>query len=633
SVATNSLDTTGGTGTGAVSIGQTGDVSIGGGQVKSFMVTGASAFTLQGSLSTTAGNINITSTGSATISDLSATNGGAATITISSGGQSLDQVGNWSTDGGQISTSGVGFSGGAGTINTSSAPLVMNHTGNMITGTLTAGSVTITTTGTYTGTGAITTTQGAVAITSDGSATVGQISAANAGGAATIAVNAGNATLGFSNISVTGTLASTGGDITLKGAAISSQSGATISATNLTTVSSSGTLLIDASSTVNLAASIRGGSVTVTSGSTITTQGGTSTICGDYGNVSLTSSGNISLQGNVFTNTTALASHTLSINAANGELAPSSDIYTNGGGISLSGASYRTNTAGKWIRGSTTTTAVTSTSGSGTVGSLTMNFGGSILINGPVGASVGSITAGTTFTTQAPTTISTVMGANAAMGFTNGGLSLTAGGAVLIGDLVWTNLRSATQSGSSINAGSNSVTLKSGSPVTGNIIRTFGGGLSITSGAMSVNGFMALYDSTSRMGQLTLVNSGTATFNSSIRASKYVISGGGDVAFAGSAICHVLFNAASAAGNAGRFAQTGSGNLSFAGTSRIQINGYGTTTNAGPIDVVTTAGTYTYTSSNAPNTILAPGGAATTLAKYTLSNDTAGSRLRVTTIA
>ncbi|MFM7845027.1 MAG: hypothetical protein ACKPEY_12455, partial [Planctomycetota bacterium] len=201
-----------------------------------------------------------------------------------------------------------------------------------------------------------------------------------------------------------------------------------------------------------------------------------------------------------------------------------------------------------------------------------------------------------------------------------------------IGDLVWTNLRSISQTSSSINAGSNSVTLKSGTAVVGTIIRTYGGSLSITSGTMNVNGFVSLYESPSRMGQFTLTNSGTATFSSSVRASKYVISGGGNVAFAGTATCHVLFNAASATGNAGRFAQTGSGNLSFANSSRISINGYGTTSNAGPIDVVTTEGTYTYSSSNGPNTIQANPGAATTTSKYTLTNDTSGKRLRVTTV-
>jgi fibronectin-binding autotransporter adhesin len=630
-LAVNSLDTTGGTGTGAVSIGQTGDVSVGGGQAKSFAVTGANAFTLQGALSTTAGDISITSSGSATINDLSASNGGAAIITISSGGQSLNQMGSWSTDGGQISTSGVGFSGSAGTINTSSAPLLMNHTGNVNTGTLTAGSVTITTTGTFTGTGAITTTQGAVEITSTGSATLGQVTAANAGGPAAITVDAGNLTDGFSNISVTSTLSSTGGNISLTGAAISSQTGATINATNGTTVSSSGTLTIDASSTVNLAAAVQGGAVTITAGSTITTQGSGTMIEADYGNVSLTSDGNISLQGDVFTSTSALSTHTLSINAVNGELAPSAHIYTNGGNISLTGGSYRTNSAGKWIRGTTNTADISSTTATSTVGSLTMNFGTTILINGPVGARTGSLTAGTTFTTQAPTTVSTTMGGSATMGFTGGGFTLNAGGNVAIGDLVWANIRG-TQSSSSINAGSNTVTLKSGAAITGNIMRTYGGGLSITSGALNVNGFLVLVDSSNRQGQLTLNNSSTAAFAASVRASRYVVSGGGDVTFSGNALLQVVFVASSPTSNAGRFVQTGAGNLTLSGSSRLNLLAYGTTQNAGPFDVLTTEGTYTYSSANAPNLGTFPGQAAPSAAKYTLTNDTANKRFRVTTV-
>ena len=580
-VATNSLDTTGGTGTGIVSIGQTGNVSVGGGSIKSFLVTGANNVTLQGALDTTAGNISITAGGTASLNSLSAVNGGAGTITVSVSGATTTLNGNWTTDGGQITASGVGFSGSGRTLNSGSGPLVMNYTGTMVTGVINAGSVSITNTGTFTGSGAITTSAGDVSISANTGATVGAVTAASVAGPAAISITAGNATVGFGNVSVTGVMSSNGGDITLTGGQVSNGTGATISATHPTTVSSSGTLTITANTSVNLAAQVRGGGVTINAGTTLTTQGTGTKICGDYASISITTNGNISLQDDVFLSSTALATSTVSINSGSGELAPSGNIYTDGGGITLSGASYRTNTAGRFIR-----TMFGTTVAAGSLGPLSMNFSGSVSIAGPVTASTATLTSGSFSTTSTSSTILT----------SEGGINLTATGAVSIAGTVTMNSLQNTRASSTISAGSNSVTLRVATATTSNILRSYGGDVTINSGTLNVNGTVLLYESTSRMGKLTLNGSGTMTIASNLYARYFDVKGGGNLVFSGSlARLTLIFNTRSPAINL--FAQTGTGNLTFnAGTAGIFVNAYRSPLTGGTPGinaVLTTQGTYT----------------------------------------
>lgn len=512
------------------------------------------------------------------VADLSAANGAQASIIVSSKSGSITTTGSptWQTDGGAVTVSAPNGAISIGTVTAGSATptgaVSISARGAVGTAALTAATLSLTnTTGSIT-TGFVTLSNGNLTLTSSRDVTIGGASVSNAGNSGSIDVSASGA------LAVNGATSTNGGGITVSGAQVT-----LVGATAGSATTGYGAVSVTSTnSSIGVTGAVSGSEVTIHAATTLTT-GASASVTSQSGSIDLKSAGAMTLGANVGVSTTTGGS-TASITAAAGTgiLTANGALATNGGAVTLSGGSF-TNANGAIIRAATTSATT------GATGQLKMDFTDSIRIDGAVTAGNVAITAGTTFRTVGTTdTVSAYVG----------GIQLTAPGGISTAAALSANTRMITQSSSTLSAGTSAIVLRQ-TVSTLDAIRSYGGSVTLNGGVLTTNGRMNLFESSSRMGRLTINHSGLITVNALVTASSYAVSGGGDMMFAATSAAQLVLNL-NVFNPTVLFSQTGGGNLVMPSSNGgIRVDAYGSASLSTTTDytILTTTGTFVYSAS------------------------------------